>query len=286
MASVYDVITDAIVEKLNAGVVPWRKTWASAGAARNLISGRPYRGINCFILSCSQFASPFFLTFKQAQECGGYVRKGEHGLPCVFYTQWDIEDKHTGEEKRIPLLRYYTVFNSEQCEGIQHTRLTELSANLPAREFNPIVEAESIVEGMQNPPVIEHKEPRAYYQPLNDRVNMPAKSLFESSEAYYETLFHELGHSTGHSSRLNRKAVSETAFFGSSDYGQEELVAEMASAFLCGHCGIEQVVLDNSVAYIGAWLKTIKQDAKLVVIAAAQAQKAADYILGEKAVMS
>ena len=282
--SVYDVITDCILEKLSAGIVPWRKTWRTNGPARNLISGKPYRGVNHFILGCSPFASPFFLTFKQAKDCGGHVRKGEHGLPCVFWTQWETEDRETGEDKKIPVMRLYTVFNAEQCEGIDHKRLAELQASEAGRAFNPIAEAESIVEGMPNRPAIGHGEARAFYRPSTDSVNMPAQSLFESSEAYYETLFHELAHSTGHASRLNRKAVTETAYFGSADYGQEELVAEMASAFVCGHCGIEQAILDNSAAYIAAWLRTIKQDSKLVVVAAAQAQKAADYILGDKAV--
>lgn len=282
--SVYEVITDCILEKLNAGIVPWRKTWRTNGPVRNLISGKPYRGINHFLLGCSPYASPYFLTFKQAQDCKGHVRKGEHGSPCVFWTEWKGLDKETGEEKKIPVLRYYTVFNAEQCEGIDHKRLAELQANETGREFNPIAEAESIVEEMPNKPSIGHNESRAYYRPATDSVNMPAQGLFESSESYYETLFHELAHSTGHASRLNRKAVVQTAFFGSGEYGQEELVAEMASAFLCGHCGIVQAILDNSAAYIGAWLRTIKEDAKLVVIAAAQAQKAADYILGDKAV--
>ena len=124
-----------------------------------------------------------------------------------------------------------------------------------------------------------HEGMRAFYRPSTDTVTMPPTGLFDAPEAYYSTLFHELGHSTGHTSRLNRKGVAETALFGSFTYGQEELVAEMTSAFLCSHCHISQPVIDNQAAYIGSWVKTIKSDIKLAVVAAAQAQKAADFIL-------
>jgi len=278
--SVYDIITDVIIKRLDAGVIPWRKPWRTFGPSRNLISGKPYRGINQFILGCAPFSSPFFVTFKQAKECGGFVRAGERSLPCVFWTEWQVEDKDTGEDKKIPVLRFYNVFNSEQCDGLNHARLAELlGADSPAA-FNPIADAQAVVDGMPKRPAIQHTEPRAFYRPSTDTVNMPTPGLFVSPESYYDTLFHELGHSTGHASRLARKGIMDHHFFGDSDYGQEELVAEMTAAFLCGHCRIEQAIIENSAAYIGSWLRTIKQDAKLVVIAAAQAQKAADFILG------
>ena len=285
--SVYDIITDVIVKKLETGVVPWRKPWKTFGAPRNLISGKEYRGINHFLLGCVDFASPFFLTYKQAKQLGGHVRKGERSLPLVFWTQWEKErpNPETGELEavKLPVLRYYRVFNSDQCEGIDHKRLGELGELEPETEFDPIDGAETVLAEMPNKPSVTMEGGRAYYRPSSDVVNMPARGLFDAPEGYYSTFFHELTHSTGHRSRLNRKGVADTVSFGSSDYGQEELVAEMGAAFLCGHCRIEQPVIDNQAAYIGSWLKTIRADAKLVVMAAAQAQKAADFILGKGA---
>jgi antirestriction protein ArdC len=133
---------------------------------------------------------------------------------------------------------------------------------------------------MPNAPMIEHNEPRAYYQPPEDRVNMPKSNLFQSNEEYYSTLFHELAHSTGHKSRLDRDEISKVNLFGSHDYSKEELVAEMGSAFLCGHCSIEPSVIENQAAYIQNWLRKLHSNKKWLVYAAAKAQKAADFILG------
>ena len=284
-STVYDIITDVIVKKLEAGVVPWHKPWQTFGEPKNLISGKEYRGINHFLLGCVDFTSPFFLTFKQAKQLGGHVRKGERSLPCIFWTQWEKErpNRETGELETVtlPVLRYYRVFNSDQCEDIDHLRLVEMGELEADNHFDPIEEAEAVLANMPGKPAITTEGTRAYYRPPTDTVNMPPKGLFDSSEGYYSTAFHELIHSTGHRSRLGRKGITESSFFGSLDYGQEELVAEMGAAFLCSHCRISQPVIDNQAAYLGSWLRTIRSDAKLVVVAAAQAQKAADFILGK-----
>ena len=286
-STVYDIVTDVIVKKLESGVVPWRKPWKTFGEPRNLISGKEYRGINHFLLGCADFTSPFFLTYKQAKQAGGHVRKGEKSLPCVFWKAWEVERENpsTGEKEKaeIPLLRYYRVFNSDQCEGLDHKRLAELGELEPDNHFDPIQSADKVLGAMPSPPIISRGGARAYYRPAADTVNMPSRGLFESPEGFYSTYFHELTHSTGHRSRLNRKGIADTASFGSSDYGQEELVAEMGAAFLCSHCRISQPVIDNQAAYIGSWLRAIRSDAKLVVVAAAQAQKAADFIIGKGA---
>jgi antirestriction protein ArdC len=135
---------------------------------------------------------------------------------------------------------------------------------------------------MPKAPVIEHKEQRAYYRPSSDVVNIPMPDLFRSDEEYYSTLFHELTHATGHQSRLNREELSKVSLFGSHDYSKEELVAEMGAAFLCGHCGIEPSVIENQAAYIQGWLKKLQDNKKWLVYAAANAQRAADFILGIK----
>lgn len=203
--------------------------------------------------------------------------KGEKATPVVFWKilERSVEDPDTSEIGRegIPLLRYYSVFNVEQTGGLE--------ARLPAirKAFDPIEAAEETLRNMPKPPTIQYGEAQAYYRVSTDTVNMPHRELFQSGESFYATLFHEISHSTGHSSRLNR-FLKETALppLGSADYSQEELVAELGAAFLCGHCGIATRTLDNSAAYIAGWLKRLQDDRKLIVVAAAQAQKAADYV--------
>jgi antirestriction protein ArdC len=174
------------------------------------------------------------------------------------------------------------VFNVSQCEGIPADKIP--SVNRIGREHNSISQAEQIVSAMPKRPEIRHGGGRACYSPAFDRVDMPKAETFRSGEDFYSVLFHELTHSTGHQSRLNRKGVAgsdgEWSAFGSTPYAREELVAEMGAAFLSGHAGIVERTLDNSAAYVQSWLQRLKDDARLVVQAAAQAQKAADYILG------
>lgn len=271
----YDVITDRVIEKLEAGTVPWTKPWhGSAGMPKNLVSKKQYRGINVFLLHCLGYESPYFLTYKQATKLGGHVRKGEKGCPVVFW-KWLIKSDEDGTEHRLPLLRYYTVFNVCQCDGIEAPAL-----DVPEREHNPIEAAEQITNQMQNRPEVRHGHTGASYSPSEDLVRMPRPEVFDAGERYHATLFHELTHSTGHASRLDRNLDTALAPFGSPDYSREELVAEMGAAFLCGESGILDTNIEQSAAYIDGWLRKLKNDRKLVVTAAAQAQKAADFILG------
>lgn len=263
---VYQIVTDRILESLEKGAVPWHKPWKGGGLPMNLKSKKPYRGINTFMLSLTGFSSRYWLSYKQAKAMGGQVRKGEKSTMVVFWKWIDSEDKKTGEEKRVPILRYYNVFNLDQIDGIE-----DPDEKGEEREHKPIEEAEKIVAGMPNRPEIQHKAQKAFYSHTGDFVNMPRPESFDNGEEYYGTLFHELGHSTRHKSRLNREKNS---------YAQEELVAEMTSAFLCGVTGIEDKTLDNSAAYIDGWRKRISEDPRLVVTAGAQAQKASDYIRG------
>jgi antirestriction protein ArdC len=182
------------------------------------------------------------------------------------------ENKETGEteDHKSILLRYYTVFNLEQCEGIKPPDLLRI--------INPLEQCESIVKGMPNSPGLI-QDSRACYWPSTDTVGMPARSAFNSSEEYYSTLFHELTHSTGHSSRVGREGILNHNPFGSDDYSKEELVAEMGAAMLCGVAGIVSHTIDNSAAYLQTWIDRLRSDSRLIVSAASQAQKAADYIL-------
>jgi antirestriction protein ArdC len=278
--SVAEIITEQIVNRLEEGNIPWRKPWnGEAKAPRNLVTGKPYRGINAFLLACTGFSSPYFLTFKQVQEKGGQVKKGARSFPVVFWSIVTAEDRETGDEKNIPFLRYYRVFSVEQ------TTLPIPELPQVERKFNPIEEAERIVDEMPMKPEIRTGEDKAYYVPLYDYINMPRKGLFHSDAGFYNSLFHELGHACGHSSRLARKGVMESSYFGSHEYSKEELVAEMTAAFLCAEAGIVQATIDNSAAYISGWLRALKsKDNKAMVIhAASQAQKASDFILDRKA---
>jgi antirestriction protein ArdC len=220
-----------------------------------------------------------WLTFNQARERGGMVKKGEKASMVVFWKQYETTDKETGEPTKVPVLRYYNVFNAEQVDGIEIPDAVKFEPI----DFHPIDAAEAIAKGYTGGPVVEHDGgQQAFYRPASDTVHLPERTRFASVEEYYSTLFHELSHSSGHSSRLDRKLDTEPKPFGSPDYGKEELVAEMSAAFLCGHAGIQPVVIGNQAAYIGGWLKQLKLDKKLVVSAAGQAQRAADWIRGER----
>jgi len=273
---VYQIITDRVIQLLEAGTVPWHRPWKGGmAAARNLMSRKEYRGINYFLLNSAGFPSPYWLTFKQAEALGGQIKKGAKSFPVVF---WKIlEAEEGGETRKIPLLRHHSVFNIAQCEGIT------MPASLTAEEtFQPIKKCEEVVARMPQPPAIVPGT-RAAYSPVTDVVSIPEAGLFESPEAYYSMLFHELTHATGHSSRLNRDEVAAPSGFGSEPYSREELVAEMGAAFLSRHCGIEQATLNQSASYIGHWLQRLQDDRRLVVQAAAQAQKACDFILEARA---
>lgn len=278
---IYSMITDAILSKLDQGVVPWRKPWtAESGYPKNLVSKKPYRGVNPLMLASCGFASPWWLSFKQVQQLGGKIRTGQKGTPIIF---WKVLDKETENEsgekkqKKIPLLRYYLVWNLEQTEGIDPKQVPTVETR---EDVDPIEAAEAIVAGMPSPPEILNMGSRACYSSLLDQIWMPKAKYFHNQPEYYSTLFHELAHSTGHKERLARTGVTGTVSFGSDTYSQEELVAEMSSVMLCGVAGIEADTLDNSASYIDGWRKKISEDIKLVVHAAAQAQKAADFILG------
>ena len=279
----YAEVTQRIVEMLEAGVVPWRCPILGKGTAgwpKSLVSGKKYRGVNVFLLALTAwskgYSSSCWLTFNQARDRGGSVKKGEKSSLVVFWKWFDTKDQETGEAVRVPVLRHYNVFNAEQCNGIE---VPDVPAFEPVA-FTPIEQAERIVSGYEGGPKVEHGGSLACYLPLSDLVRVPEPERFISAEAYYSTLFHELAHSTGHSGRLNRGIDVDLAPFGSPDYGKEELVAEMAAAFLSGTCGIQPATIENSAAYVQGWIKTLKGDKRLAVHAAGAAQKAADGVQG------
>ena len=289
----YQVITDRLIAMLEAGTAPWHKPWTGGAASfpKNMKSKKHYNGINVWMLHMSGHSSAYFMTFKQAKELGGSVRKGEKGFPVVFTKQLppravDVPTSNGGSESMIDgrsggrMLKYYTVFNVEQCDGITAPD----AGTVPTFEHDPIETAERILSDMPNRPAITHAGGRACYAPALDVITMPEANRFETRPAYYSTLFHELAHSTGHATRLSRPEIIEPGSFGSKPYGKEELVAEMAAAYICGAAGIERDTIDNSASYLAGWIDTLKGNVKLAVQAASAAQKAADYILGRYAV--
>lgn len=276
---VYAIVTDKIIAALESGEIPWRKPWKSVGGngPMSLQTGKPYRGVNVWILSLTAtmngYGSPYWVTFKQAKERGGTVRKGEKGTQVVLWKPVEKKGENEEDDKRYMILRYFTVFNADQCDGL------ELPEQEPLPEVDPIEKCEKIVTGYVPGPDISHGGDRACYSPALDRVMMPTRNQFTNSETYYTTLFHELAHSTGHESRLNRPELIQPMAFGSEDYSKEELVAEMAAAFVCSEAGVE-VPTEHHAGYIQNWLKVLKDDRKFLVQAASKAQKAADLILG------
>lgn len=272
---VYEIITERIISLLNEGVCPWRRPWNRLPLApQNFASGRRYTGINMFLLYAIGYEVPLFLTFKQVTERGGSVKKGSKGVPVVFWSLLEGKELDAeGQARKIPFLRYYTVFNASQIDGVLFPKVESRTGE----SFKPLDEAERIVAGWVGAPCIVHGFARACYHPALDKIEMPSPDSFDSPAAYYATLFHEMGHATGSAGRLARKM---SGHFGSEDYSREELVAEMTAAFLCAHCGIDNSTITNQAAYLASWLEALKSDPKLVVIAASQAQRAAALILG------
>lgn len=270
---IYEMVSDIIIEQLEGGTVPWRRPWVNGmNTPVNWVTQKAYRGINIILLPPGEYA-----TFKQIKDSGGKVKKGQKGSPVVFWKWLEREDEETGETNKFPFLRYYTVFEiNTQVEG-----LTSKRKLVEPFEHSPIEEAENIINGFDNKPSLNWGSGLgAWYRPSDDYLNIPPMSEFEKVEEYYSTFFHELVHSTGHTSRLNREGVRGVSRFGSEDYSKEELVAEIGASMLTGMAGFQEVTFENSTAYIQSWLRQLKDDKTLIVSAAAQSQKAVDHILG------
>lgn len=270
-----------MLDALEAGVVPWRRPWTAWGAHRNRVSGREYRGINVFLTALSAarggFERPAWVTMKQANAMGARVRAGERGTMVVFWEpRVDVRRLDNGEmeETRRLVFKKYYVWNVEQLEGVV---LPDLPKPLGAGTHEG---AEQIWKGYAGGPSLEHGGDRAYYAPALDAIQMPPRERFESTAAYYQVLFHEAIHSTGAKGRLSRSTLTQASFFGDANYSQEELVAEMGGAMLLARAGLEPSY-QNSGAYLRGWLKALRGDKRLVVVAAQAAEKAARYVLGD-----
>ena len=287
MKFIYENICKRIVELLDAGTVPWNQPWATGNISleqMNVESQKNYRGINTFILALAGYEDNRWGTYKQIQKLGGNVISGATSqfvckfkmIPQTVAAEEETEDSDKDVRFR-GMIRYFRVFNVEQTTGLE---LDDPIKPAKPSSFDPVAEAESIVDGFKGKPGISHDGGgRAFYKVNEDSIHMPPRAAFDNSNGYYSTLFHELGHATGHKSRLNRHDPKGTRF-GSHSYGREELIAEFTSAFLCASANIDSVLAEDQASYIANWKNAIKADTRAVVVAAGQAQKAADHILG------
>ena len=268
---IYQQVTDRIIAELESGAAPWIKPWKAGSAEdQNIISKKPYQGINRLILGMSGFAMPYWASFKQWQDLGGSVEKGEKGTHIVFYSpiSKDTVNPETGaaEQSIYHCLKSYVVFNAAQVEGIEFEQTKPV---LP--DFNPVPALEDRI--LKTGANIKHNGSQAFYRPSEDSITMPAKNTFIDESNYYATVLHELTHWSGAKHRLDRtkgKRFADTA------YAFEELVAELGAAFLCQDYGIQGDL--RHADYIGNWLQCLKNDNKAIFNAAALAQRAATYI--------
>jgi antirestriction protein ArdC len=262
---VEQIVTEKIIEQLKTGVIPWQKPWKVGKDglpmyACNAISKRPYTGINSLLLNMNNYTCPYYATYKQIQQLGGNVRRGQKSSLIIFYTL--VEKEKDGKKEKFPILRYYNVFNLEQCENIE----------IPEYETVPPIASTDIIAEYKNGPMIKHGSDKACYVPQFDEIHMPLEKDFISHEAYMQTMFHELAHSTGHEKRLNRGLSTEKK-----SYAYEELIAEITSAMLCQLSGITWNV-ENTASYIDSWLQALANDYKLIISASSKAHKAMNFM--------
>lgn len=288
---IYETITLRIIEAIEAGKNPWKKTWNGAALASNYVTKNQYRGINALLTNLSPYNTPYFMTFKQIKQKKGSLKKGCKGVPIVYYIEKALDKegkKISGQEWRaLPKEkqgafwlqpRYYTVFNIEDVEGIDF-KLPELET-----QHSPIEAAEQVISNYATKTAltieIKPGSNRCFYSPSADYVSMPSIKQFDTPEAYYMNMFHELTHSTGHKKRLNRAELTQMVAFGDKSYSKEELTAELGAAFVMTQLGLILPEHEmNSAAYLRGWLTPLKNDKKFLFNAATKARAACELIL-------
>ena len=270
-------ITNKIIFDMERGVLPWSKPWKAGSSAApalgmpiNATTGKPYRGINVLLLWAAAASNGWddqrFLTFKQAKDAGGSVRKGEHGHKIYFFRKIEVEDRNAeGETKEIAMLKEYTVFHVSQVEGCSKLEVAPIGAGDLPQDTDELIRT----IGAR----LTHGGDRAFYAPMPDRIGMPWPTDFKSADDYRATLYHELTHWTGHAARCNRVFGGR---FGDKAYAREELVAELGGAFLCAEYGLPYQT--QHASYLANWLEVLKEDKRAILQAASMAQKAVDFI--------
>jgi len=277
MKDIYNAVTNSIIAALEQGVPPWIRPWRKGtGVPSNIVTGKPYRGINVIMLNVAAMSGKYsdsrWLTFRQANEIGARIRKGEHGTQIVFYQLRKKDDMSSAADaetakRGIPIMKCFTVFNASQLESFP-AHFEQLSD----QAWEPIEYAEQLLS--QSGATIRHGGNRAYYLPTDDYIQLPPVASFSQSDGYYSTALHELCHWTGHPTRLDRV---QGRVNGKEAYAFEELVAEIGAAFLCAHCGLPARL--EHASYISSWLDALKRDKRLIFVAASGAQKAVDFVL-------
>lgn len=299
---VYEIVADRLIAKMEAGVVPWRKTWKDQVPCRNFDSGAVYRGVNVLLTSGAE--TPYFLTEKKIKELGGWIKKDDFdGRKYFIVVFWHFPERkkkedEEGEEnqpeaaeamdaKRAVWMRYYyKVWNLSQIENLdpEYVESRKLKYEGERVKVEPIAAAENIIFNMPELPMIRTGAVPKYI-PKIDEIEMPEEGRFAGMAECYATMFHELAHATGHKKRVGRKTVMDIIdgdlSEGADAYGKEELIAEIAAAFLCGVAGIEKTI-ENQAAYLRGWLDVLKGNKRMLIDAAQAAQKAADWILNVK----
>ena len=269
---IYAEITNRIVSEMESGLIPWQKPWVASGGCVSYATGKPYSLLNQMLLG----RPGEYATFKQIQQAGGFVRKGQKASMVVFW-KWIEQVDEDGEKKEIPFLRYYNVFHIDQCEGLKAKHFPALPQTANADQ-----KAEAIIcDYLKTSGVkLNHEQgDRAFYRPSDDSITLPLLAQFRETAEYYSTAFHELIHSTGHMSRLNR--LEKTAFFGTEAYSKEELVAEIGASALVNIAGLETAnSFRINTAYVQNWLTVLKNDKRFIVSASGKAEKAVNLILG------
>jgi len=282
MSKVYDIITETVIKKLQEGIVPWNRPWVGGPPElpKSVSTKNYYQGINTWLLLMQCYDSPWWMTYNQCKKLDGKIIKGENYTPIIFWKL--LDSKEDGEEKKVPLLRFYKVWNAEQTTLKDDKRFTEEDGEATF-EHTPIELAEKIWNGYKGKPPLKFNGGQAYYSPSKDYIGMPAKEQFKTPENYYSTLFHEMVHSTGHQDRLNRQGISILHNKGKHAYSKEELVAEMGASFLNALAGIEGQV-DNSVAYIKTWIARLESsdNRTLLIEAGSKSKQAVNHIIGKE----
>lgn len=297
MNKVYQIITDKFIDALEEGIIPWEKPWTDNGLfPRNAITNKAYSGVNILLLAMTKYQNPFWVTYKQAQKLGGSIIEGENSTPVTFWKvtyfnsdndekidkptamKWLKDPAKRSKVKSIPILRYYNVFNIEQTENIDESKLPEQPGTELA-DHEPDEQAEAICRAYLDREKIGFSESSiACYVPGNDEIRMPPMETFAELEKYYSTFFHEMVHSTGSEARLKRELNTNMR---SDSYSKEELTAEIGASFLNHHVGFLDVTIENSKAYIQSWIKKFreKDGPTYIVHAASRAEKAVEFIL-------
>ncbi len=267
-------IVQKVIDLLDKDIIPWQQPWHSYDVPRNFISGHQYRGINRILLNCMPWRTQQYMTYRQASNMGMHVKKGEHGCPIIFFKM--VPDKLT-EDKMFPLMRFTTVFNVEQINGIDVDKI------IPEPK-EPSTSVQSILDGYKDRPIIKYGGDSAYYSPSEDYIKLPHPNTFFTEPHFYRAMFHELAHSTGHESRLKRLTHSNQE---REKYSLEELVADFSAVILLSDVGMASPdMLENNAAYIQHWKKFLTDNQNAVISAASKAEKAVDYIYGRKAVQT